>query len=169
VLIGFSVGVIPATAGRIVATSFFAIRDTRTPMAFAITRIVVGAVLSAGFLFVVPRFLNPELFAGNPLIRVAGLSLGGSLAFWLEYALLYSAFEQRVGPPDSEPGFGVRLAACVAVASAAGIVLRLTLNPEAVWVFRLGVLAGFGIVFLILAEMFRISELPAMLGRLRRR
>ena len=168
VLIGFALGLVPATAGRIVATSFFAMRDTKTPMGFALARIAVGAFLSASFLFFLPRFLNPALFAENPLFRVAGLSLGGSIAFWLEYALLYNAFEQRVGPPEPRPGYMPKLLSCVFLATVAGFGARFALAGPSELLQELGVIAAFGIVYLATAALLGISELTSLVRQFRR-
>jgi putative peptidoglycan lipid II flippase len=168
VLIGFSLGVIPATGGRIVATSFFAMRDTRTPLAFALARISVGAFLSATFLFVLPNLLNPQFISDYPLWRAAGLSLGGSLGFWLEFGLLYSAFESRVGPPEGRPGYYLRLFISVALAAAAGTALRLALAQNGGWSSQVAIVLGFGLTYLWLTVLFRVSQL-GVLARLFRR
>jgi putative peptidoglycan lipid II flippase len=169
VLIGFAVGVIPATTGRIVAASFFAMRDTRTPVSFALTRIGIGAFLSATFLFVLPRMLNPDFLAARPLWQVAGLSLGGSLSYWVEFGLLYSAFESRIGAPVKRAGYMLRIGVAAVASAAVGLVLRTTLPADGGWAADLALILGFGVTYLGLTALMGVSELAAFARVFRRR
>jgi putative peptidoglycan lipid II flippase len=168
VLAGFSLGVVPATMGRLSATSFFAMHDTRTPLAFALIRITLSAVLAVGFLFFLPRIMAPELFAEHPLWRVAGLSLGGSIAFWMEYALLHSALEARIGPAESRRGYTPRLLAATLVAGVAGLAARLLLDPAPGWPGSLVPLAAFGATYLAAAALLGIADSAALRAVLKR-
>jgi putative peptidoglycan lipid II flippase len=168
ILIGFAVGIVPATQGRLVATSFFAMHDTRTPLRFAVGRIIVGAILSVLFLFILPMYLAPAIFEANPVWRVAGLSLGGSIAFWLELALLHGAFTMRVGPPDTLPGHTARLIVATAAAVGVGFAARLAFPDLASRLQSIAVLGAFGVTYLGLAAILGVSALPTP-GRLLRR
>ncbi len=169
VLMGFSVGIVPATLGRLVATSFFAMHDTRTPLRFALARIIVGALLSVLFLFVIPQFLPPDFFAGHEVWRVAGLSIGGSIAFWLEFALLRAAFERKLGPPEKRRGHLSKLLISVVIAAAVGIALRFSFDDLTSKLGNLVVIGGFGLSYLVMTSVLRVSELPAIGNLLRRR
>ena len=168
VLIGFSIGVVPATLGRVVATSFFAIGDTKTPLGFALARIFFGAFLSAVLLFVFPPMMNPEFLAENPRWRVAGLSIGGSIAFWLELALLYSAFESRVGAASAKPGFVPRVLLGGAAAATVAIAMKLLISDSAGLLFNAALILGFGITYLAVTALLGVSEVATFLRSFRR-
>src|SRR5205823_13722501 len=77
ILVGSTVGLLAATQGRLYSSAFYAQRDTRTPLRFAIARVVLTGVL--GYLFAFP--LRPAMVAalraaGAPLPVIAGGTIG---------------------------------------------------------------------------------------------
>src|ERR1700753_3271633 len=49
ILVGSTVGLLAVTLGRLYSSAFYALRDTRTPLRFAILRVILTGVL--GYLF----------------------------------------------------------------------------------------------------------------------
>ena len=92
ILAGAAVGLLPSTLGRLYASTYYALHDTRTPLRFALIR--VGSSLLLGYLFAVklPPLLGVELRWG-----AAGLTLASGLAAWVEYALLKWKLRDRIG------------------------------------------------------------------------
>ncbi|HEX8924997.1 MAG TPA: murein biosynthesis integral membrane protein MurJ, partial [Terriglobales bacterium] len=82
-LAGSGVGLLAQTMGRLFSSTFYALRDTRTPLNFAIVRVVLTLVL--GFLFAIPlpRALHIDMNWG-----VAGLTSSAGIAGWVEFTLL---------------------------------------------------------------------------------
>ena len=70
VLAGSAVGLLASTSGRLYSSAFYALRDTRTPLNFAIIRVVLTVVM--GYLFALPL---PRLLGIDPSWGVAGLTL----------------------------------------------------------------------------------------------
>jgi len=133
ILVGSAVGLLAATQGRLYSSAFYALRDTRTPLRFAIARVVLTGIL--GYLFAFP--LRPLMIsglraAGVPLPGIAGGTIGlaaigltasAGMAGWVEFLLLRSALGARIGTVRLPLGLQVRLwlAAITAGAAALGV------------------------------------------------
>ena len=94
-LAGSGVGLLAGTSGRLYSSAFYALRDTRTPLNFAVIRVVL--TLGLGYFFSKPL---PHLLGIDSRWGVAGLTLSAGLAAWLEYSLLRRAMHQRIGVVD---------------------------------------------------------------------
>lgn len=102
VLAAYGLG-LPATGmSRILAGSFHALGDTRTPARIAVAAMVVAALAGVGLMFP----FN-ELRVGGFGLGAAGLALGSALARWLELALLRDRLRRRLsGMSLWTPGTG---------------------------------------------------------------
>ena len=103
--VGSTVGLLAVTLGRLYSSAFYALRDTRTPLYFAMFRVVLTGVL--GYLFALP--LRPLLidamqFAHIPIPMIQGstkplgaiaLTATAGIAGWLEFVLLRRALGRR--------------------------------------------------------------------------
>jgi putative peptidoglycan lipid II flippase len=176
ILCGFAIGVVPATLGRLIATAFFAMHDTRTPLWFSLVRIVLGTALAVLLMYGLPQAMSPAIFDGREGLRVAGLSFAGAIGFWFEFALLYSAFERAAGSPERRAGYATAIVACVVVATAVGMMTRMALaDPASGMAERLfvgdfasiptniAVIASFGLTYLLLTAVFGVSEVAAFI------
>jgi putative peptidoglycan lipid II flippase len=92
ILAAAGLGLLASTLARLYSSAFYAMRDTRTPLKFAVIRIMFSAV--AGYLLAVPL---PRAVGLDPRIGAAGLMLAGAVAAWLEFALLRRALSARIG------------------------------------------------------------------------
>jgi putative peptidoglycan lipid II flippase len=92
VLAGAAAGLLAATLGRLYASAFYALKDSRTPLRFALVRIAVSTVLGATLALAGPRALGVD-----PRWGVAGITLASGVAAWIEFALLRAALGRRIG------------------------------------------------------------------------
>jgi putative peptidoglycan lipid II flippase len=69
ILAGSAVGLLASTLGRLYASTYYALRDTRTPLRYALVRVVLTTVL--GYLFAVPL---PAMLGLPALWGAAGLT-----------------------------------------------------------------------------------------------
>jgi len=184
ILIGSTVGLLAATLGRLYSSAFYALRDTRTPLRFAIIRVVLTGAL--GYLFAFP--LRPAMVAGLeaagvPLPQIAGGTLGlgaigltasAGLAGWVEFWLLRQALGSKIGRVQLALGFQLRLWASAMVAAAAALGAgrlylsvaageRLLLHPIAAAVV---IVAVYGVVYFLGAFLAGVPEAKRTLGRL---
>ena len=72
--------------------AFHALYDTKTPLRFAIVRVVLTT--SLGFLF---ALWLPRPLGIDPKWGVAGLTISAGLSGWVEFALLRRALTRRIG------------------------------------------------------------------------
>jgi putative peptidoglycan lipid II flippase len=118
-LAGSGVGLLAGTSGRLYSSAFYALRNTRTPLKFAVIRVVL--TLGLGWFFSIPL---PHLLGIDSRWGVAGLTLSAGLAAWLEYALLRRAMHQRIGVVDYPGGRVLRLWLAAIAAAALCYLLR---------------------------------------------
>lgn len=164
-LAGSSIGLLASTMGRLYASTFYALKDTRTPLRFALLRVTltlglgyVGARHAPGWLGVSPRW------------GTVGLTATSGAAGWVEYALLRRALHRRLG------GFGVpgaalgKLWGAAGLAATAGWGVKLAVDDALPPLARAGlVVAAFGAFYLALTAVLREGESAALVGRVRRR
>ena len=163
ILAGSTVGLLASTLGRLYSSGFYALRDTRTPLRFAIVRVLLTTLLGYLAALPLPRVLGIEQRWG-----VAGLTISAGIASWVEFALLQRGVRRRVGQVGVPIGFlaKVWLAGLVAAAAARGLLYALgQRGPILLAIF---VLTLYGLVFFAAALALKVPEarsIPAMLGR----
>jgi putative peptidoglycan lipid II flippase len=114
ILAGSSLGLLAATFGRLTASAFFALGDTRTPLRAASARVAVAAL--AGWLAATRL---PAAVGVDTAWGAAFLSTVSGLAAWLEYFVLRRALAARIGPVRLGTGHLARLWGAALVAAAA--------------------------------------------------
>jgi putative peptidoglycan lipid II flippase len=185
ILIGSTVGLVAATLGRLYSSGFYALRDTRTPLRYAMIRVTITGVL--GYLFAIP--LRPLLVSAMmalhvPLPNVRGgvVSLGAialtataGIAGWIEFLLLRRGLQRRLGRFDSESGFELKLwtaalvAGLIAIAADRYALHALAARLPLTHILEAAAAAGiFGIIYFTATFVFRIPEARATLNRFRR-
>lgn len=164
VLAGSTVGLLASTWGRLYSSTFYALRDTKTPLYFAVIRVALTSVL--GYL---AALYLPAMLGLDAKLGVAGLTATAGIAGWVEFFLLRRAMNRRIGPTTLSPAHTVKL--WIAAAAAAGIAwgIKLELSGvHTVWI-AIAILAAYGAAYLIIATLLGVREAVAMTGRLRRR
>ncbi|MBW3571496.1 MAG: murein biosynthesis integral membrane protein MurJ [Gemmatimonadetes bacterium] len=179
-LVGFSVGLLATTASRMLSTTFFALRDTRTPARYAIVRVVLSAALAVILMtqlesirverlgLDLPGGILSHLRIGDKQLGVIGLALGTGIAAWVEWALLKRALRNRIGSVGAGAGPVARMFAAALAGAAAGWALRMLL-PEALHIFLRGVLVlgTFGVVYFGVAAALGLEQSGAILRRIK--
>lgn len=153
VLAGSAVGLVATTAGRLYSSTFYALHDTRTPLRYAVIRVVFVAVLGVLSSLVLPPLVGFDLRWGT-----VGLTASAGVSGWVEYLLLKRGVTRRVGATGVEVITVVKLWGSALVASAIGWSLRapvLGAHPIVQAVCVLGVTGG---VYVVLCAVARIEE-----------
>lgn len=162
ILAGSAVGLLASTLGRLYASTFYALQDTRTPLRFAIVRVALTIVL--GYLFAIPL---PGRLGLDARWGAAGLTISAGIAGWVEFTLLRRALNQRIGPTGIPSALLVRLWGAAAAATIAGAVVKLALeyqHPLLVALFSLGM---YGITYFAITAELGVPEARRVLGRIR--
>ena len=161
ILIGSSIGLLAFTLSRLYASTFYATRDTRTPVRYAIIRIALSVILGLILAVVLPRALDIDRRLG-----AVGLTLAGGIAGWVEYALLRRGLAQRIGHVPVEMNHLMKLIAIAGIAAAAaGWMRSLFIGPTEPLVLALAILPVYGVIYLGGAWVLGVSELAGLLRR----
>jgi putative peptidoglycan lipid II flippase len=135
--------------GRLYSSAYYALRDTRTPLRFAVLRVALTTVI--GYICSKPL---PVWIGIDPRWGVAGLTASAGVAGWVEFALLRRGLHQRLGPGPSVSGFIAKLwlaAALAVVVGSAGRLLPFASHPIYGAIATLG---PFGIVYFLVSASF---------------
>ena len=185
ILIGSTFGLLAVTLGRLYSSAFYALRDPKTPLRFAMIRVTLTAVLGLLFAFPLRPYIIdlivllhmpvPNLPEGPSLLGVIGLTASAGMAGWIEFALLRRALARRIGSVKIAPSFLVRLWISGLVAAVAGIACHLFLAPHITPHLPLRhiseailVAGAFGVIYFAAAIALGVGEARATLGRFRR-
>lgn len=163
ILAGSAVGLLASTLGRLYASTFYALRDTRTPLRYAIVR--VGVATTLGY---VAAIQAPRLLGVGALWGAAGLTAGSGIGGWVEMRLLRRALGRRIGPTGPAVGLLVRLWAAAAVGAAAAWVIKIVLPPLHPILTAAAILGVYGAVYLAGAAALGASDVRSLAARLRR-
>jgi len=164
ILAGSAVGLLASTLGRLYASTYYALGDTRTPLNYAVLRVALTTGL--GYAFAIPL---PRLLGVAPTWGAAGLTASAGIAGWVEMLLLRMSLNARIGRTGLAAGFTARLWLGSALGAAAAWGAKLAIpftQPIAVGIVVLGV---YGIVFFAMTFLLGIPEALAMFRRLLRR
>jgi putative peptidoglycan lipid II flippase len=163
ILAGSSLGLLASTLGRVYSSAYYALRDTRTPLNFALVRIVLATGL--GYLLATQA---PFWLGLDPLWGAAGLTVSASAAGWVEYLLLRRSLNRRIGPTGLALDYQLTIWFGALAAAAAGWGTRLAVPPLHPIAQAVVVLVPYGVVFVAVLYAAGVSEAWALLRRLRR-
>lgn len=92
ILAGSGVGLLASTFGRLYSSTYYAMRDTRTPLRYALVRLVFTVVLGLGSALLVPKLLGIPMQWG-----AVGLTASAGVAGWVEFHLLRRKMNRKLG------------------------------------------------------------------------
>jgi putative peptidoglycan lipid II flippase len=164
ILAGSAVGLLAQTMGRLYSSTYYALRDTRTPLYFAIARVVLTTGL--GYLFAFPL---PKLIGIDPAWGVAGLTASAGIAGWVEFTLLRRSMNRRIGSTGLPANLAARLWASAAMAAAAGWAVKIELGMRHPRVYGIAILAVYGVAYFGLTYAMGIEECRQIVRRFVRR
>ncbi len=123
VLMGSTVGMLAATMGRLYASAFYALKNTRTPLWFALARLALTAGLAWWSAVRMPGALGVPREVG-----LVGITATTGLAAWVEFALLRRALNRRIGATGLPARTLGRLWGSAGLAGAAGLAVKALLT-----------------------------------------
>jgi len=154
ILAGSGVGLLASTQGRLYSSAFYALKDTRTPLLFAIVRVALTTILG----YIAALHL-PQWIGVDPKWGVAGLTASAGISGWVEFVLLRRALAQRIGSDPVGTAYLARLWASAIVAASVTWAIKLeihsTLHPI---VLACATLIPFGLIYLLLTDPRRLRQ-----------
>jgi putative peptidoglycan lipid II flippase len=164
VLAGSTLGLVAVTQGRLCSSAFYALGDTRTPLAFAVVRVILTA--SLGWAAALPL---RRAFGWPPEYGAAALTATAGLAGWLEFALLKRGLDRRLGHVSLGGGVAARAWLAALVAAAPALALHRLVPIRQPVVSGIVVLGLFGSGYLAMAHLLGLGEARNLVRRLLRR
>ena len=163
-LAGASVGLLASTLGRLYSSTFYALRDTRSPLRFALVRVML--TLTLGYLFAVPL---PRLLHVDPRWGIAGLTVSAGSAGWVEFGLLRRALNARIGVTGIPGGYVARLWLAAALGALAAWGVKLLLGMDHAIFLAVCALGLYGAVYLGVTAGMGVGESGALVARVQDR
>jgi len=163
ILAGSSLGLLPTTQGRLYASTFYALHDTRTPFRFAVLHVVLAIILGYASALYLPPLLGAEMRWG-----AVGLTASAGVAGWIEYVLLRRKLNGIIGHTGLGLGFAARIWAAAAACALVALGLKyLAGGLHPVFVAAL-VLGPYGLLYFGLTAALGLPEANAVVGRFTR-
>jgi putative peptidoglycan lipid II flippase len=164
ILAGSAVGLLASTFARLFSSAFWALRDTRSPLRYALVRVGLTGVL--GYLAALPL---PAAIGLGARWGAAGLTASAGVAGWVEFFLLRRGLERRIGRVELPRLFVPRL--WVAAVAAAGVawLVKLALPQGEPLVRGVLTLTPYGAVYLGLTWIAGVPQARGLLRRVLRR
>jgi putative peptidoglycan lipid II flippase len=163
ILAGGTVGLLAITQARLYSSTFYALRDTRTPLNYAIVHVTVSAALGWLFAFPVTAALGVE-----PKWGAAGLTAAARLGGVVEFLLLRRALNRRIGRTGLPRAYLAKLWASAAFGAALGWAAKLVVGTDWPLLTAVAVLVPYGLGYFGAATLLGVPEVRSALGRLRR-
>jgi len=162
-LAGSAIGLLATSLGRLYSSAFYALLDTRTPLRFAVIRVLLTASLGYLFALKVPQWIGIDSKWG-----VAGLTGSAGIAGWVEFALLRRALNQRIGNVPLSREFIVKLWSIAFLGAGLAYLIKLLLSGVHPLFLLLTVIPVYGVVYFGGSLLLGIEESKNVLRRFRR-
>jgi len=161
ILAGSGIGLVASTVGRLYSSAYYALRDTRTPLRYAIVRVSLTTVL--GYFSALPL---PKMLGIDPLWGVAGLTASAGFAGWVEFLLLRHGMNRKIGRSEFPTTFFFRLWLAGVIAAGVAWAIKLTLHPQQPQLAALLILVPYGAVYLGCTMLFGVEQAGALVKRI---
>lgn len=160
-----SVGLLSGTLARLYSSTFYALKDPRTPLRFSLIRVIVSIAAGA-----FGALALPDLLGISPSWGLPGLVGGSALATITEYLLLKHALGRRIGATGLPGRFLVQCFGAAGGASGLALGISTVLPPfGGPLVGAIAVLGIYGISYLVIASLLEVQEAQQAWGRVLRR
>jgi putative peptidoglycan lipid II flippase len=153
ILAGSTIGLLASTHGRLYSSTYYALHDTRTPLWFAIIRVVLTTVLGYVCAIILPPVLGLDARWG-----VAGLTASAGIAGWIEYLLLRHSLNSRIGSTGVSAIYLIKLWAAASISAVVGFGLKMLIPPIHAIPLAILVLGPYGMLYFTIAAGFGVPE-----------
>jgi putative peptidoglycan lipid II flippase len=160
ILAGSTVGLLASTLGRLYSSTYYALRDTRTPLRFAILRVILTTVL--GYLCAIPL---PRLLGIAPRWGVAGLTISAGVASWVEFTLLRRTLNGRIGRTGLPKDYLAKLWIAALGAAAVGWAIHHSFLHHSPILAAVLVLGPYGAVYFGATAALQLPEARSLVAR----
>jgi putative peptidoglycan lipid II flippase len=163
IVAGSAVGLLASTMGRLYANTYYALRDTRTPLRFAVLRVALTIALGYLCAFPLRRWIGLD-----PQWGAAGLTASAGVAGWVEFTLLRGTLNRRIGPTGLPVALALRLWAAAAVGAAGAWSIKSAIGLSHSIRAGLLILGVYGVLYFAVTYALQVEECAGTLRRLKR-
>lgn len=160
IVAGAMVGLLASTLGRLYSSTYYALRDTRTPLRYAVIRVILTSGL--GYLCAIPL---PPILRIEARWGVAGLTISAGVSSWVEFALLRRTLNRRIGKTGVPASYLAKLWIASLAAAGAAWVIHHYFRHHSAKLAAVVVLIPFGIVYFAATLALGLSEIRTMFER----
>ena len=164
IVAGSSVGLLASTLGRLYSSTYYALRDTRTPLKFAVIRVALTTGL--GYLCALPL---PRWLGIDPRLGAAGLTASAGVAGWVEFTLLRRTLNRRIGQTGLPASLVAKLWTSAVLAAAAAWGVKLVLGGRHPVAFGALIIGTYGAIYFAAAYTLGVEECAGAVRRILRR
>lgn len=164
ILAGSAVGLLASGFGRLFSSAYYALLDTKTPLRFAVIRVVVTTVLGIICAIPLPHWLGIDAKWG-----VAGLTASAGVAGWIEFTLLRRGLVRKIGPVSLSASYVGKLWTMAIAGGILGYLAKLAIGSNNPRLMACLVLPLFGLVYFAGTSLLDIEESRTFLDSVRRR
>jgi putative peptidoglycan lipid II flippase len=161
ILAGASVGLLASTLGRLYSSTYYALRDTRTPLIFAVLRVGLGSAL--GYFFSIHL---PGLLGLNSKLGAAGLTVASGLAGWVEFVLLRRSLNKRIGTTGLPLSYSAKLWLAALLGAGVGWALKMLVAGWHPIPLAIVVLGGYGITYFGIGFLLGLTQAQTIIRRI---
>jgi putative peptidoglycan lipid II flippase len=159
VLAGSTIGLLASALGRLYTSAFWALQDTRTPFHFASLRVMLTGGLGWFLAFPVPGWLGLPARLG-----LVGLTASAGMAAWLEFSLLRTTLNRRIGKTGITLPYMAKLWSIAIAAAALSFAVKSWTSGMSPLISGIIVLLVFGSAYFCGAIALRIPDAMQLLG-----
>jgi putative peptidoglycan lipid II flippase len=163
ILAGSAVGLLASTMGRLYSSTYYALRDTRTPLRYAVVRVILTSGL--GYLAAIPL---PLWIGIDRRWGVAGLTASAGIAGWVEFTLLRRTLNQRIGRTGLAAQLVAKLWTSAAIGAAIAWGIKLAIGHQNAIIGGIAILIPYGLVFFAMTYLLRVEECTQLFRRVLR-
>ena len=163
ILAGSAVGLLASTLGRLYSSTYYALQDTRTPLLYAVFRVVTGGILGYFFSIHLPGMLGVESRLG-----AAGLTVASGLAGWVEFVLLRRSLNQRIGRTGLSLSYSAKLWLGALIGAGVGWALKLLVGHWHPIPLAIVVLGGYGTTYFGSGYLLGVPAAQSIIRRILR-
>ena len=160
ILAGSSVGLLASTLGRLYSSTYYALRDTRTPLRYAVVRVALTTLL--GYVSAIPL---PHWVGIDARWGVAGLTASAGVAGWVEFTLLRRTLNRRIGSTGLPAMLVAKLWTAAAAAAGIAWAVKTAIGPHHPIFVAVAVLGPYGAVYFATTYLMRVEECTRALRR----
>jgi putative peptidoglycan lipid II flippase len=157
ILAGSTVGLLSSSMGRLYSSTYYALRDTRTPMRYAVVRVVLTTIL--GYIAALPL---PHLLGYDPRWGAAGLTATAGFSGWVEFLLLRRTLHARIGRLPGHVAYFAQLWTAATLAALAALGVEWMVGSARPIIDAIAILGVYGLAYFGVAALLKVPEIAVL-------